>query len=205
MLELCRILEISVNELLAGEQLSNDEYRTKADENMLALMQSPANTKQQSILSILHSIIAELILVLFIAFCVYLNTMQGMQAADYLDIPTLLVISGSIVFMLIATGLCKAFFQIGPICLQLSKNITSQEINQALCAAIVASLTAFFSGALMSIMSIIGTFVSIIPANAGATYAALAIGMLGILYGLTFCLLILPFIAKLCKLKHPCN
>ncbi len=37
MQELCSYLKINVNELLAGERISAEEYRTKAEENLLAL------------------------------------------------------------------------------------------------------------------------------------------------------------------------
>ena len=35
---LCRALDISVNELLSGERLSEDEYKKKAEENMVDIM-----------------------------------------------------------------------------------------------------------------------------------------------------------------------
>lgn len=38
MMPLCELLEISVNELLSGEKLSADEYRMKAEENMMTLI-----------------------------------------------------------------------------------------------------------------------------------------------------------------------
>ena len=36
--ELCKILDINVNELLSGEKLSDDNYHGKAEENMMTLM-----------------------------------------------------------------------------------------------------------------------------------------------------------------------
>ena len=44
MQELCSYLKINVNELLAGERISADEYRTKAEENLVAL--SKQNSKR---------------------------------------------------------------------------------------------------------------------------------------------------------------
>ena len=37
MLELCEILEITVNELLSGEKIDMESYEKKADENLIAL------------------------------------------------------------------------------------------------------------------------------------------------------------------------
>ncbi len=44
MQELCSYLKINVNELLAGERIKADEYRTKAEENLVAL--SKQNSKR---------------------------------------------------------------------------------------------------------------------------------------------------------------
>ena len=37
MLELCKILEITVNELLSGEKVEIENYEKKVDENLIAL------------------------------------------------------------------------------------------------------------------------------------------------------------------------
>lgn len=37
MLNLCNILKISVNDLLSGEKVNNDNYVNNAEENLLAL------------------------------------------------------------------------------------------------------------------------------------------------------------------------
>lgn len=39
MLDLCNLLEISVNELLSGERLDMDNYKSKAEENLLSLLE----------------------------------------------------------------------------------------------------------------------------------------------------------------------
>lgn len=38
MLELCKILEITVNELLSGEKVEIENYEKKVDENLLSLI-----------------------------------------------------------------------------------------------------------------------------------------------------------------------
>lgn len=43
MLELCEILEITVNELLSGEKITMDDYNKKADENLIALKREDEN------------------------------------------------------------------------------------------------------------------------------------------------------------------
>ena len=44
-LPLCDILQTSVNELLLGERVSEEEYRKKAEENILNLVKEKAESK----------------------------------------------------------------------------------------------------------------------------------------------------------------
>ena len=45
---LCELLNISVNELLSGEHLTEDSYPEKAEENMMQLIQETENQKRDS-------------------------------------------------------------------------------------------------------------------------------------------------------------
>jgi len=49
---LCSALDISVNELLSGEQLSEESYSEKAEENMIALMKENRTNKRESVIQI---------------------------------------------------------------------------------------------------------------------------------------------------------
>ena len=51
MLPLCETLQISVNELLSGQRLIDSEYKNKAEENMMELMQEREESKKKIILS----------------------------------------------------------------------------------------------------------------------------------------------------------
>lgn len=57
MLELCEILEITVNELLSGEKISMESYEKKADENLIVLKRKDENNMTKNvIISILFSV-----------------------------------------------------------------------------------------------------------------------------------------------------
>lgn len=56
--DLCTILEISVNELLAGQKLNENQYFNKAEENMINLMNENNEAKKKLVLSIIVGIIA---------------------------------------------------------------------------------------------------------------------------------------------------
>lgn len=51
MLPLCEILGINVNELLTGEKISIAEYKEKAEENMMNLVQEAQESKKKLIIS----------------------------------------------------------------------------------------------------------------------------------------------------------
>ena len=51
LLPLCAALEITVNELLSGERVSEEEYRRKAEENMVNLVKEAQESKKKIILS----------------------------------------------------------------------------------------------------------------------------------------------------------
>lgn len=53
LLPLCNELEISVNELLTGERVSEDEYQKKAEENMMDLVREAQESKKKIILSVM--------------------------------------------------------------------------------------------------------------------------------------------------------
>ncbi len=51
LLPLCKELEISVNELLTGKRVSEDDYQKKAEENMMNLVREAQESKKKIILS----------------------------------------------------------------------------------------------------------------------------------------------------------
>lgn len=51
LLPLCNELEITVNELLSGERVSEEDYRKKAEENMVNLVREAQESKKKIILS----------------------------------------------------------------------------------------------------------------------------------------------------------
>ena len=59
MLPLCGILDISVNELLTGERISSENYKDKAEENIMDLIKEKAESRRPSIaLKIISAMLA---------------------------------------------------------------------------------------------------------------------------------------------------
>lgn len=58
LLPLCEKLEITVNELLTGERVSDTDYRKKAEENMLNLVREAQESRKKIILSVMVAVLA---------------------------------------------------------------------------------------------------------------------------------------------------
>lgn len=57
MLPLCGVLNITVNDLLSGEKISEIDYQKKAEENMMRLMQENEENKKRMALSVVCGVI----------------------------------------------------------------------------------------------------------------------------------------------------
>ena len=57
MLPLCKLLEISVNELLSGERLDEKRYFEKAEQNIMSLIQEKAEAKKKLIIAVIIGVI----------------------------------------------------------------------------------------------------------------------------------------------------
>ena len=75
MLPLCGALDITVNDLLAGEKVSASNYQKKAEENMMDLIKENQENKKRMILSIICGVIT------IIAVC------SLVIIASYLELP----------------------------------------------------------------------------------------------------------------------
>lgn len=57
MLPLCEVLQITVNDLLTGERVSEVDYQKKAEENMMNLMKENEENKKHMVLSVICGVI----------------------------------------------------------------------------------------------------------------------------------------------------
>lgn len=90
MLPLCEALQITVNDLLSGEKISENNYQKKAEENMMSLMQENQENKKHLALSVICGVIT------VIAVCALV------VIAAYMSIPTAARIA--LIVLAVATG-----------------------------------------------------------------------------------------------------
>lgn len=99
MLPLCEILEINVNELLAGEKLSMDNYHEKAEENMMNLLKEKAESKKRLIISFIIAITSAITLTIFVVLVGYtdLSTFTKILLIVYATVVVILGIGIAVV------------------------------------------------------------------------------------------------------------
>jgi len=72
LLPLCNELDVTVNELLSGERVSEEDYQRKAEENMVSMIKEREENKKKAILTIITGIIATVAFItLIMVVCVY--------------------------------------------------------------------------------------------------------------------------------------
>ena len=72
LLPLCNELEITVNELLTGERISQQNYKKKADENMVNMITEKEENKQKLLLTTMIGVISTItFLTLLLVVCFY--------------------------------------------------------------------------------------------------------------------------------------
>lgn len=78
MMELCKILGITVNELLSGERISMDDYQKKAEENLIELQEKKTKAqKMYRIIELIWGIIAILLVPVHLAINFYYPENEG--------------------------------------------------------------------------------------------------------------------------------
>lgn len=80
LLPLCSELDITVNELLSGERVSEEDYRKKAEENMMKLVQETQESKKKIVLSAMVVLLALLAAIPLVVLSGVLDVSTGIRA-----------------------------------------------------------------------------------------------------------------------------
>lgn len=72
MLPLCEALQITVNDLLSGEKISENNYQKKAEENMMSLMQENQENKKHLALSVICGVITVIAVCALVVIAAYM-------------------------------------------------------------------------------------------------------------------------------------
>ena len=73
MLPLCEELHITVNELLTGEKIEETEYKKKAEENMMNLVQENQENRKRMALSVICGVITVIAVAALVVIAAYID------------------------------------------------------------------------------------------------------------------------------------
>lgn len=89
LIPLCSVLDITVNELLAGEKLSRDNFTEKAEENIISLLEENKRSKKNKVIS---NTIGITVLCAGLVVMVLSNAGLLFSIVSYFDLPSFLAI-----------------------------------------------------------------------------------------------------------------
>ena len=193
--DLCRILHISVNEFLSGEDIQKESYSDKAEENMKGLMKEHNSQKRNSKL-IIVSMAAGFILTL-LGLTATLMNIQGFDVITYfIDVPSLLFLMGIDLIVLVLSGAVIDFFRSFAICF--GKEKTKEEyLPKSIRAVKLVLILNVLAGAFIFIGQLILTMP--LALRSEVVPQMICVLIITVWYGIFLDLLLLPVLFRLQK------
>ena len=197
--ELCEILSVNSNELLAGEKLESAEsFSRKAEENVMELMKTNKTVSAKSRWSFIGGIAGLLLLFLYM---LSLGGFNGNYLIRFIDLPSFFCVAGVTILILVASGRLGIFFK--GIGLAFRKSYITDdggsendpEIKAAISAiktAITANLLGGLFGTLTALMYLLTQITDL-----SSLGPAVAVALITMFYGLFFAIILLPIRERL--------
>lgn len=193
LLDVCLILNISVNELLSGEKFSEEYYVNKAEENMIKLVKESEYQKQKGMWTIWGTVFSFLMLVMACVF-VILSTAGVDSLAWFIDMPSIVIPLGITFFVLIASESIWDFGQAFVIVYG-KREYGDTQIRNAWCAMKTVLCTVPLAGVftlLVGVVAIIGHLTDILMLG-----PHLAVAILSVFYCAIIEILLIPTAVRL--------
>ena len=196
--DLCRILHISVNEFLSGEDIQKERYPDKAEENMKVLMKEHNSQTKNSKLIIISMAIG-FILTLIGLISTFIN-IQGLYVITYfVDLPSLLFLLGIDIIILVLSGAVIDFFRLFAICFGKEK-VTEEQIVKSVKAVKLVLVLNVLAGAFIFIGQLILTMPQAM--RSGTMPQVISVLIITVWYSIFLDLLLLPVLFRLQKKRE---
>ena len=199
--ELCKALDINVNELLSGERLNAEAYSGKAEEIMVSLVKDVQDNKNDR-----KSVVLGLALgfVLLMLGLIGIVTVSGSSVVYFLDIPSVVFVLAIQLIVLGAGGQMKSF--LGAFKLIFGKKAEIEDdvaVVAAECefAMKYAQRGAILGGILSSIMGFVAVLVIVWSDSPDTIGPNMAVAVLSLFYGVLFVLILMPIQGRLHKMQ----
>ncbi|MBR4706769.1 MAG: helix-turn-helix domain-containing protein [Pseudobutyrivibrio sp.] len=195
--ELCKVLDINVNELLSGERLNAEAYSGKAEEIMVDLVKDVQNNSKARKSEILGLIVGVLLLVIGLFGIMVVG---GSQIVYFIDAPSFIMVLAIQLIILAAGGQIGSFVKAFKLVFR-RKSLAESELieNVAKCeyAIKIAQKAALLGGVISSIIGFVTVF-AIVWRNAYDVLGPnMAVAVLSLFYGVLFALLLIPIQGRL--------
>ena len=195
LLDVCLILNISVNELLSGEKFTEENFADKSEETMIELVKETEYHKRKGNWTIFGTIFSFLMLVLACISAI-LSTGGIRSLSWFIDIPSIILPLGITFFVLIASENLWDFGQVFAIVYG-TKEYYDEQIKNSWCAMKTVLYTIPLAGIftfLVGMVAFIGHLET--PEALGPN---LAVAILSVFYCCTIEILLMPTAVRLYK------
>lgn len=194
-MDVCLLLNISVNELLSGEKFSEEHYMGKAEENMLELVKETEYHKKKGHWTVAGTIFSFMLLVLG-CFATILSASGVEEIIWYIDLPSVIIPLGITFMVLFASESLWDFFQ-GFAIVYGKKEYSDERILQAYLAMKTVLVTIPFAGIFSFLVGVVAIIAHIsMPELLGPN---LAVAILSIFYCCVAEILLIPTAVRLRK------
>lgn len=197
MLPLCELLEINVNELLSGENLTQERYPGKAEENMMNLMKTSENQRKRMIKSMVSGIA---LIIGFVIILVFLSlvTAYPISLVMYLDAMGFLELLVILILSLWYAGHLRDFKN--AFVFAFFEAEQPQALQNAIAAVALAEKSLIVGGAFTSLFYVIYVLSEMRTADDTAVFCAnMAVSLLTLFYGVIGAMLLAPIKSRLEK------
>lgn len=197
LLDLCRILGISVNELLSGEEIPEEIYARRAEENLVEMIKEEEK-RGISGRVVGAGIVVEFFSLLAIVYIMLFGMTDGYRHISwFLDWGSFGFIVGVTVLVLLIGGMLPDFVKAFPLGFGKKRGACEAEVRQALAAVKVVLVALPLSGVLVFVTGFI--LLMDRPMTESVLFHSIGTAMLAFLYSVLLDLLLLPVAVRLKK------
>lgn len=192
--DLCKALDISVNEFLSGEDIVEEAYLDKAEENMMALIEDKKSQMRKSKIIIVSLSIGFLFVMLGL-YALTLNLHGVVGVTRFIDLPPFLFVIGITVIISATAGTINDFLE----AFRIVDGQTHTQIEKSLQAVELAMLMNLMGGSIY----FVGQMILNIPQaiDMEQCFGMVSVSLLSVWYGLLLDIFLTPIYFK-CKRKN---
>ena len=194
--ELCELLQITANELLAGESIDNsDSFSKKAEENIMELMKDKDTALKNSRWTLFAGLAGLIVVVLYIILFESGSWANGFL--PFIDFLSFLCVAGITFMILIISGNVKAFFSGIILCFKKDSTRNPEEISSSIKAfklALVSNILAGLFGTILGTVLILGHGL-----DSKALGPNIAVALVTLFYAVIFDIVLVAFRGRLEK------